>query len=139
MIDPITEYILESMSHIESVKFQHKMESEFRYARGFPGGKQNEALYRKKKADCRKKEDQLDKQGKSREAHIYDLKCGTAALCELDNVAINLVRKYGPSFCSKYNDEEKKICMETMKLEIKNLKYECDSNKRSMKIELRGR
>ena len=139
MIDPITQYILnEQMDHREEVYFESKIRSVFRYAQGLPGGKQLKAKFKQNKMFCDKKEDQLEKQGKKDEAFKYGWRCYTAALCNYDNTAISIIRKHAPKFCSKYDGDKKIVCMEVIKFTINNHKYECDTQKRDMKVELGG-
>lgn len=139
MIDPITEYILkEQMNHVEEAKFEMKIRSVFRYAEGLPGGKQLKTKFKQTKMSCDKKEKQLEKQGKKDEAFKYGWQCYTAAVCNYDNSAISIIRKHAPKFCSKYDGDKKRVCMEVIKFTINNHKHECNTQKRDMKVELGG-
>lgn len=125
------------MDHIESVKFVHRLSDVLRYGKGFPGGKKIKENYKLHKSICKKKVEKLRSLGKSKEAHQLEWKCEVAALCKYVNSAMALVKKHGPTHCNKYDNEKKKICTDNLKIEVGNLKHECDSAKKSMKIELK--
>jgi hypothetical protein len=132
MIDPITRYILQE----SSLDAPSEAKNAIHFANGFPGGKNIKKQYEIKSENCRKKAAILKKQGNKDEAHKYDWKCGTAALCEFDKKVIDIIKKYGPTFCNKYNGKEKKDCMDYIRGEIGNRKHECDIQKRDMEAEL---